>query len=1007
MNPIVVQFENNELAVLDQGDRLFSRRVGAEAAGMFQKWIDSYNHAIRQDKNEAQLFKIGRALYGFLDNSQGWLTRRLRNSIGPFLIEFQIPVQASPAENAFLEVPWELLAGPAGHLAKDQNLKFSPVRRIGAKGKKERPPSPYKLLTVFMAAAPRKVEPELAYEREESLILNLHAEKAARMDLFVEESGNLAQLIQMVADLKPVDVVHISCHGNIEYRDPKTGPYLCLETVTGELDTVTADEFERKYSQNRPALLFLSACQTAAAYAPQSASGQAESGAAGTGAFAPIIVKRGFPAVIGWSGSVSDYEAARFAGEFYRNLSLSATLEDAVAMARFSLFTPPEGGKKPPESRDWHLARLYLGAQGGGILTGGNQERFLRKVDAGEKEFLGKKEKGLEVASRKEFVGRRRELQAILREFQEPAKAGVLIHGPGHLGKSSLAARVANRLHTHQLVLIYGKKGDERMYTAYHALNEFKSIADFAATKKIDDLLREIAANENYFAAALKELLEGPFSGKDPAHPPVLVIIDDLEKVLAPPQSATLYQVQRPYQEALKGIISAFHSAQTKSRLLITSRYDFELFDDGGRDIAGMLRKIPLSSMKDADARKQYLAKYGAMEKGAGEIALESARVVDACQGNPGLQNLMFNLFHSAPEQYRKALQAMEDYLKSGEEPDEQNIQDFLRDLAIDNILALLTGGEQGLLQAAALFAIPVPREVFKAIAGKIGIATGIDYEKRLLGFGVMEQYEDLVDPGRKSWMLNKIVRPRVQDLPGEVAAELAGIISDSLFAIWGKDQDSSRPWICDREMVRFALQAGHWQAVAHCAENCLRGMDASFLIKEAAAMAVDCLALLEEKGQNVPAGLYKIASDVCHVAGKVDLALGYVKKILSATREDSFTKASAYLRLGRILEQKGQVAEAVEFLAKAQEIFKKEKEDHGSAIALGDIARIKVNKGEVEEALRLHQKGFRFLRNWGTPVPKPSRWEILPGSKQIKARWRKRSGCIRKGFRFLRNWGT
>ena len=246
---------------------------------------------------------------------------------------------------------------------------------------------------------------------------------------------------------------------------------------------------------------------------------------------------------------MSDAEATRFATELYRNLSLGATVASATAQARYALLLPPQGSLNAYESRDWHLARLYLGANGGGVLSTGKDERFARGKDAGVKEFLGKKEKGLEVASRKEFVGRRRQIQDVLHEFDENDHAGVLIHGIGNQGKSSLATRIANRLHGHETVLVYGRKGDERMYSAYHVLRECKTVADAKAEKRIDELLQEVTQNESWLKASLKELLEGPFSGNDDAHKAILMVVDDLEKVLTEPQGhANLYSVATAYQ---------------------------------------------------------------------------------------------------------------------------------------------------------------------------------------------------------------------------------------------------------------------------------------------------------------------------------------------------------------------------------------------------------------------------------------------------------------------------
>lgn len=642
MTKLRVEYRNNEIIVLDNQRSLSSRSGNAADFDIFKEWIDSYNHAVKQYNNREQLLNIGRAIFAWLDGDQGWLGEYLENPECPFVIEFQIPVRSSETQKAFIEAPWELLANETGHLAKNPDLKFCPIRRIGDESENKREVSKYKLNTVFMAASPRHVKPVLAYEQEESSILSLYSEKSINIDLFVEESGNLSQLTDLINTVKPVDIAHLSCHGNIYSNFEKSEPFLCLETITGELDRVTADEFEQKYSQNRPALIFLSACKTSEAYPNKESSEKKE-----YGTFTQTIIRRGFPATLGWSGSVSDLEATRFAGEFYRNLSQAATVEDAVAKARYSLFIPPKESSEPYESKDWHLARLYLGAMGGGILSKGHDERFDREKDAGVKEFLGKKEKGLEVAGRKEFVGRRRQIQDILKEFSDNNYAGVLIFGLGHQGKSSLAARVANRLHAHDTVLVYGKKGEERMYSAYHVLSECKTVSNLETGKRVDEFLLEVTQNESYLKASLKELLEGPFSGKDKEHKAILMVIDDLEKILAAPNdSLDIYSVKPEYRTTLISIITAFKEAHTKSRLIITGRYNFNLVDQNNLDIAGMLMKLPLAFMNDTEAEKQYIAKYGGVKKEKDKITLEPARVVEVCKGNPGLQDIIVQPFY-------------------------------------------------------------------------------------------------------------------------------------------------------------------------------------------------------------------------------------------------------------------------------------------------------------------------------------------------------------------------
>lgn len=360
MNKLTVKYSTNEIVVLDGTTRLASHSGSDADFDKFKEWIDSYNHAVKQYANREHLLEIGRELFSWLNLGQNWLVKYLKNPQRPLMIEFQIPVKSSQAQKAFIEAPWELLADKTGHLAKDPDLTFCPIRRIGKESDEKRAASKYKLNTVFMAASPRHVKPELAYEQEESSMLSLNSEKATNMDLFVEESGNLSQLTALINELQPVDVVHLSCHGNIDSSNPDNSePYLCLETITGELDKVTGDGFEQKYSQNRPALLFLSACKTSEAHTNKESSEKKE-----YSTFTQTLIKRGFPAVLGWSGSVSDSEATRFAGELYRNLSQTATVEDAVTKARYSLFIPPKESQSHMNQRTGTLHGFILGQRG-------------------------------------------------------------------------------------------------------------------------------------------------------------------------------------------------------------------------------------------------------------------------------------------------------------------------------------------------------------------------------------------------------------------------------------------------------------------------------------------------------------------------------------------------------------------------------------------------------------------------------------------------------------------
>jgi hypothetical protein len=93
---------------------------------------------------------------------------------------------------------------------------------------------------------------------------------------------------------------------------------------------------------------------------------------------------------------------------------------------------------------DSTLARVWLGPGGGGPVAAGTRKRSLVPATQGTKTFLDRKRQ-VPVAAAGMFVGRRQELQRALRALRSGERAGVLLHGQGRLGKSSLAARIADR----------------------------------------------------------------------------------------------------------------------------------------------------------------------------------------------------------------------------------------------------------------------------------------------------------------------------------------------------------------------------------------------------------------------------------------------------------------------------------------------------------------------------------------------------------------------------------
>jgi hypothetical protein len=297
----------------------------------------------------------------------------------------------------------------------------------------------------------------------------------SRIDLVVEDTGDPDQLAHRLAELGGMPVVHLSCHGLNNWRDRPGAPgvpVLLMEDDIGEGRPVTAAELASLLTVG-PRLLFVSACLTAteADASGHLPPGRDRTGKPGTGtgggglvaqSMATALVAAGIPAVIGWEGSVGDRSATAFAERLYRGLADRANLATAVGDARRVLL----GSQDELVRADWHLARLWLGPAGGGPLVAGGGKRSLVTATHGTKTFLDRKQQ-VPVAAAKMFVGRRPELQQALRALRSGQRAGVLLHGQGRLGKSSLAARIADRCPDLAAAVVFGDYGRWPSWTRY------------------------------------------------------------------------------------------------------------------------------------------------------------------------------------------------------------------------------------------------------------------------------------------------------------------------------------------------------------------------------------------------------------------------------------------------------------------------------------------------------------------------------------------------------------
>jgi hypothetical protein len=807
--------DGTSFEILAGDERIGSRRRIEQADAEFLHGLAARYAVAVEARAKAPVFAgIGEDLYRWLDGDQRQLSRLLDQASRP--VVFEVRGQRSPTEAGWslLRAPLELLAVPgSGLLIEDALTRFCVARRLGTPAASPVLDS-FRLGVAFMASSPRG-QLELDFEAEEAAIL--HAVGETQLDLLVEDTGDPDQLAQRLSRLGGLPVVHLSCHGLNNWRavPGEAGvPVLAMEDEVGGVRLVTAGELTGLLSSGLR-LVFVSACLTATgADAAGLPPGNGHKGAAGSGSsglvahsLATALVSAGVPAVIGWDGSVSDRAATVFAEKLYRGLAGKADVAVAVGDARRALLTSDDRVLRD----DWHLARLWLGPRGGGPVVAGSRKRSLVTATHGTKTFLDLKQQ-VPVAAADMFVGRRLELQRALRALRSGKRAGVLLYGQGRLGKSSLAARIADRCSAEYAVAV--------VFADYGALAVLEAVAaavrtNPAARQLIESRLGEVRDRPEAIEAVLIDLLAGPCAqtGEEEGRKPLLLIIDDLEQILVADRAGP-HRVAAGAAGVLAGVLRAFDPAETDSRLLMTSRFAFTLDGLEARLEPVQLSPLSLVAQVKLQRRQQNLTPASRQAERAGL----ARRALNVSRGNPGLQDLIgLRLVygqHVTAERAEAAVAGMEAYLSQGNLPTDTDVRAFLENLALDALLEQIDEADTDLLRAALLFSLPVPEPVIDVLARETGGSPG-----RLRGLGLLEGYQDFYDPAQVALAADPLASGRITPLtPGEQATFAAGTLP-RLFAAWGGPAPQpGRSEILDLQLTQLAILADNPTITAACA---------------------------------------------------------------------------------------------------------------------------------------------------------------------------------------------
>ncbi|MEU4403526.1 tetratricopeptide repeat protein [Streptosporangium sp. NPDC023963] len=524
-----------------------------------------------------------------------------------------VAVARAPAENRTLRLglqvddelaglPWEtvVLPGQTRPLALHPCVEL--FRHLPAA---DRPtatgiPAPLRILAVVASPEGPGSGPLLDLEGELRVILDSveEARRHAAAHVRILNEGTLTAIERALKEER-FHVLHVSCHA-----EPGV---LLLEDERGGVDPVTAARLAGALPRDRGVpLVVLSGCSTALdTRRPVSRTDDAETSLAGeiprgegdeavlTG-LARGLSEAGVPAVLAMTAPVTDRYATLLSDALYRELAVRPQPDVLTALSEARRDLEERRGKGDDRDAglvEWATPALFLRGPSLPLYdVNDGVDTHLRPPKAVSLD------PGVVVRAVGDFVGRRAELRTLRAALRD--RPGVLLHGIGGVGKSSLAAELIGTLGTDAGLVVshVGRGGPDQILTA---------VADklLAATARIDaegeDLrnvalaLRELRypwqVRLDALAQTLAEVTASVTRKID--LPPITLLLDNFEDNLDRTAGFSFVDADLP------GFLAAWLRA---GKLLVTSRYPFPLPDDA-HDLLHVHHLGPLSL---AEARK-------------------------------------------------------------------------------------------------------------------------------------------------------------------------------------------------------------------------------------------------------------------------------------------------------------------------------------------------------------------------------------------------------------------
>jgi tetratricopeptide (TPR) repeat protein len=664
---------------------------------------------------------------------------------------------------------------------------------------------------------------------------------------------------------------------------------------------------------------------------------------------------------LGWGQKVLDTDATAAAAALYGALAAGYELTEALSRTYQALIKQ--------QARDWHLLRLYVAGTLPGQLVTTLRTRGRKPAPKPSvtEQFLDPAGT-VKVPTRGSFVGRRRQLQNCLRALRGVAPLtpqpwggqqegqtltppsfggpggqclGVLIHGMGGLGKSSLAARLCDRLPEFERLVWVGRVDEPSLVNKLAAALDSRELRE-----ALQDDKEQLKFRLRRVFRQLEDPPNPPYQGG--SSKPFLLVLDDFEANLEPRDGG--YVLQPEAVTVLEALVWAIDDTYARHRLILTCRYDFESI------LLQEFYKQPLEGMRGADLRKKCsrLTAFDAKSQVDEALQSQARRLAD---GNPRLlewlDKVLLNLDPPQPPR-TKVSPDIPPLVRGarGVRGEQNTVAEILARLEADPVelreqvlaealLEQIDKQLEEMLQRGLVFELPVPREALAAVCEGI---PNLDRQiNRAVALGLLEVSPD-----------ESLRVPRILPLKlPEDSETLHQQAAEVLYRLWWDDAESSTEEQ-QQEVYRLALRGKAEKIAVEVANILLTQWLYRSRFREVIKTCKETLEIFKDYGI-----LYRLASAEREL-GEFDKALdNYQKALESCPPEAGEEKAEIIYNLARLRANEEKIAEAITLYKQSLEISKGIGNVKTQAAILHQLAILNVRLGQIPEAIALCQQSL------------------------------------------------